>query len=94
MLTRPALGFLMETLYVVLQLVSVDAPHAASPDLDCRQLARPNKRVDLGDAHTEISRYIIEGEKSRLNLDLAIAGARRVPRHGATISAAVVDTCI
>lgn len=74
MFTSPLLGFFMEALHIVVQLLTVHPPHAAAADLYRRQLSRTHERVDLGHADTQIGRHVIEGEKARLDLDLAIAG--------------------
>jgi hypothetical protein len=50
----PSLGLVVEPLDVGLELALVDPPDAAAPDLDGGELARPDERVDLGDAHAQV----------------------------------------
>ena len=68
MFFSPRHGFFVQALDVLLELLSVHAPHPAAPDLDGRQLSRTHERINLGDAHTQIFRHVVQGEKSRLDL--------------------------
>lgn len=68
MVLRPLLGFLVEPLDVLLQLPSIDTPHAPAPDLDRRQLAGAHERINLGNADTQIGRHIVQSQKARLDL--------------------------
>jgi len=68
MILGPLLGFLVKPVDVVVQLAPVDAPHPTAPDLDRRQLAGANQAVDLGDAHAQKCRHLVEGEEALLDL--------------------------
>ena len=87
MFTRPLLRFLVEPLHVILELLAVDAPHAAAPDLDRRQLSGADERIHLRHADAQIDGYVVERQKARLDLDLPVWRARRVLGHLLTIAA-------
>ncbi len=59
MLLRPLLGFLMKPLDVLIQLVLVHSPDAAASDLDRRQLARPDQRIDLGNRDAQVGGHVL-----------------------------------
>ena len=65
-LLRPGLGLFVQPFHVGLELPSIDPPDAAAPDLDRGEITRTDERVDLGDAHAEIRRHVVEGEKAGL----------------------------
>lgn len=67
MFSSPFACLVVQPLDVVLELLTVDPPHTATPDLDGRQLARAHQRVDLRDAHAEIGGDIFEREQARLD---------------------------
>jgi hypothetical protein len=68
MLPGPRLGFFVEPVDERLELLSVDPPDAAAPDLDRGELARPDESVDLRNAHAQIGRDIVERQEARLYL--------------------------
>jgi len=68
MIFGPLLGFLMKPVDVIVQLTPVDTPHTAAPDLDRRQLAGADQAVDLGDAHSQKCRHLVEGEEALFDL--------------------------
>jgi len=69
MSARPLLGLLVEPFDVRLELLLVDAPHAAAPDLDGRQGPRANQRVGLRDADVQEGGYVVERQEARLDDD-------------------------
>lgn len=84
---RPLLRLAVEPVDVFLELLLADPPHAAAPDLDGRQLPRPDQRVDLGDADVEVPSHVLEGEESRLDGRRTLRVGRRscssfCVRHG------------
>lgn len=68
MLFRPGLGFFVKALHILLELLPVHPPNAAATDLDRRQFTRTHERIDLGDAHAQVLRHVVQGEESRLDL--------------------------
>ena len=72
---RPLLGLLVQPLHIGLELPPIDAPDPAAPDLDGWKLSGANQRVHLRDADRQVDRHIVEGQKARLYLRFAIAGA-------------------
>lgn len=82
----PRLGLLVKFLDVSLELLSVDAPHPAAPDLYCGQLARTDERVDLGNADAEIRGHVLQREETGLDLGTRLF-CRRLPWHGPRITA-------
>lgn len=71
---RPFLGRLMKSLDVGLQLRSVHAPDAATTDLDSRQIAGPNQRIDLRAADVQKNRHIFQSHEPWF--DRASSGSR------------------
>ena len=67
MLLRVLLRFLMGSLDVCLELLSVYAPDTTAPDLDGRELAGSHERVDLGDAHAQVSGHVLERHEARFD---------------------------
>ena len=59
MLPSPFARLLMQSLDVGLELIAIDAPHAAAPDLDGGKLAGSDEGIRLRDADGEICRYIL-----------------------------------
>ena len=63
----PFLGLVVEPLDVSLELLLVDPPLPATPDLDRRKLAGAHERIGLGHAHVEVDRDVFELEETRLD---------------------------
>ena len=82
----PRLGLFVQLLDVDLELLSIDSPYSAAPDLDGGELAGPDQCVDLRDAHAQISGDVVEREEAGLDLGTRLFG-RRLPWHGARITA-------
>ena len=61
MFLGPSLGFLVKALDVLLELLAVHPPYASAADLDRRQLSGAHERIDLGHAHAQIFRHIVQG---------------------------------
>lgn len=72
----PRLRFLMKALDVGLELLSIDAPDAATPDLDRRELSRADQGIHLRDADTQIRGDVLQREESRLDLVAGLVGGR------------------
>ncbi len=68
MLPGPRLRLFVEPVDERLELLSVDPPDATAPDLDRGELARPDERVDLRNAHAQIGRDVVERQEARLDL--------------------------
>lgn len=68
MFLGPSLGFLVQAIDVLLELLPVYTPDASPADLDRRQLARAHEGINLGHAHTEVFRHLVQSEKSRFDL--------------------------
>lgn len=68
MFFRPRLGFVMQPLDERLELLAVDPPHPSPPYLDRGELAGPDKRVDLRDAHAQVDRHVVERQEARVDL--------------------------
>jgi hypothetical protein len=86
MLFSPRLGLLVKFLDVGLELLPVDSPHPAPPDLYRRQIARTDQRVHLRNADAQIGGYVLEREEAGLDLGSGLFG-RRLPWHGPRIPA-------
>ena len=82
----PCLGLLVKLLDVCLELLPVDPPHAAAPDLDRRELSGADEGVHLRNAHAQVGGHVIEREESRLDLGTGLFG-RRLPWHAPRITA-------
>ena len=82
----PRLRLLVKLLDVSLELFSIDPPHPPAPDLYGGQLARPNERVDLGNADAEIRGHVFQREETGLDLGTRLF-SRRLPWHGPRITA-------
>lgn len=78
MLPSPFLCLTMEPLDVGLELLAVDAPEAAAPDLDARQLAGSDERIHLRDRNVEVRGHVFERQETRL--DSALAGGVVIER--------------
>jgi hypothetical protein len=91
MFFRPRLGFVMQPLDERLELLAVDSPHASSPYLDRGELAGPDKRVDLRDAHAQVDRHVLIVLMTSA-LVVAIWGVAR-DRLIAIVSAALSSVC-
>ncbi len=83
---RPFLRLLVKLLDVRIQLIPVDAPNPSAPDLDGGKLTRTDERIDLGNAHAEKGRYILEGQEARLYLRPAFTAAGVCSGHHATLA--------
>lgn len=68
MFLRPALGLLVKPVDIFVQLAAVYAPHAAASDLDRRELAGTDQRIDLWDADGQIFRDLVQSEETRFDL--------------------------
>ena len=82
----PRLSLFVQFLDVGLELLPVDPPHAATADLDGRELARPHQRVDLGNADAQIGGDVFEREEPGLDLGTRLI-CRRLSWHRARITA-------
>ena len=91
MLPGPRLRLLVEPVDERLELFSVDSPDAPAPDLDRGELARPDERVDLGNAHAQIGRDVLIVLMTSA-LVVAIWGVAR-DRLIAIVSAALSSVC-
>ena len=79
MLFSPRFGLVMQPLDVLLELLAIDTPDPAAPDLDRRQLAVSNERVGLLAAHVEVRGNVVEGEKTRLGRAFSALGSADHP---------------
>ena len=61
-----ALRLFVKSIDVRLELFEVHSPDPTAPDLDGRELARPDERVDLRHADVEIGRNVLERQEARL----------------------------
>jgi hypothetical protein len=88
MCSSPLLRGPVHALDVGLELRSVDSPHAAAADLDRRKRARPNERVDLGDADVEKRGNVLERVEAGLyaGRSASFRTPVRGPRHGSTVA--------
>jgi hypothetical protein len=91
MLPGPRLGLFVEPVDERLELLSVDSPDAAAPDLDRGELAGPDERVDLRNAHAQIGRDVLIVLMTSA-LVVAIWGVAR-DRLIAIVSAALSSVC-
>ena len=91
MLPGPRLRLLVEPVDERLELLSVDPPHAPAPDLDRGELARPDERVDLRNAHAQIGRDVVERQEALLDLGLVSALVSSGIPAGHTPTIAAVD---
>lgn len=66
----PLGGLLLEAFEPGVELVLVDPPEAAAPDLDGGELAGADQGVDLGGADVEVGGEVVEGEVTRLDVSL------------------------
>lgn len=76
----PGLCFFVEAFDIGLQLLPVDAPHAAPADLDRGKFARPDEGVHLRNAHAEVCGDVLEGQETRLDLGTRLL-CRRLAWH-------------
>ena len=91
MLPGPRLGLFVEPVDERLELLAIDPPHATAPDLDRGELARPDERVDLRNAHAQIGRDVLIVLMTSA-LVVAIWGVAR-DRLIAIVSAALSSVC-
>ncbi len=59
MLKRPLPGFFVHPVDVGLELLLVDAPHSATPDLYRGKVPAAHQRIDLLDANAEVLGYVL-----------------------------------
>ena len=89
------LGLRVGPLDVRLQVITTDAPGAASADLDPAQFSTTDQRIHLGGADVQLLRYLRTREKAVGHADTlgrAAHGMRRCPRAGAPIGRRVLRT--
>ena len=91
MFPGPRLGLFVEPVDERLELLSVDPPDAPAPDLDRGELARSDESVDLGNAHAQIGRDIVERQEARLDLGPFWALVPRGIPAGHMLTIAAVD---
>lgn len=91
MLPGPRLGLFVEPVDERLELLAIDPPDAPAPDLDRGELAGPDERVDLRNAHAQIGRDILIVLMTSA-LVVAIWGVAR-DRLIAIVSAALSSVC-
>lgn len=96
MLLSPLLRLPVEPLDVALELTAVDAPEAATADLDPGQLAGPDQGVDLRNRDVEISGHVLERQKARLDRSLprSVLVERRVYGRGHIFRHALDDSTV
>lgn len=77
MVLSPRHGFFMQPLYVGLELLAIDPPDTAAPDLDRRKFPGSDQCVHLRNADAEIGPDVLEGEETGLYLAAGLFGPRR-----------------
>lgn len=86
---------LVKTIDVCIEPLSVDPPDPASPDLDGRQLAGADERVDLRHADIEESRHVGESKESGLgNGPVSIFAAGLLVAHWRNLSPQGADASV
>lgn len=81
-LAGPRLRLFVEPFHVGLELLAIDPPYPAAPDLDRGKVPRADECVHLRHAHTEVGRDVLEGEEPGLDARTGLV----LLRHRATLS--------